>query len=54
MTHIAPYFMGEGVLVLVCGGDRGAGGGRVKGEFEQTEMPEQAGERPICFVLVTM
>ena len=31
MTHIVPYFMGEGVLVFACGGDMGAGGGRVKG-----------------------
>ena len=48
MTHRAPYLMGKGVLVFVCGGGRG------KGEFEQTEIPEHAGEGPACFVLVTM
>ena len=48
MTHRAPYLMGKGV--------EGAGGrgGRGKGEFEQTEIPEHAGEVPACFVLVTM
>ena len=45
--------MGKGVLVFVCGGGRGKRG-KGGGEFEKTEIPEQAGERPACFVLVTM
>ena len=45
-----PVSHGGSWLVFVCGGGQGGGG---KGEFEQT-IPDQAGERPTCFVLVFM